>query len=92
MCYVSYNVHNLLHLTDDVERFGVIDNFSAFPFAEINSTKPSVEKLSREISEIKIVLIEVMAILRQNVATNEAKSTPKPNLLPTFPIDLGDYE
>lgn len=27
----SYNVHSLIHVTDDVERFGVLDNFSAFP-------------------------------------------------------------
>lgn len=29
---VSYNVHSLLHLVDDVERLGVVDSFSAFPF------------------------------------------------------------
>lgn len=30
--YVSYNVHNLKHIVDDVRRFGSFDNFSAFPF------------------------------------------------------------
>lgn len=30
--FISYNVHNLIHLPDDCERFGKIDNFSAFPF------------------------------------------------------------
>lgn len=29
---VSHNIHNLLHLADDVTRFGSIENFSAFPF------------------------------------------------------------
>ncbi|XP_071576474.1 uncharacterized protein [Temnothorax nylanderi] len=28
----SYNVHGLLHLTDDVRRFGALDTFSAFPY------------------------------------------------------------
>lgn len=28
----SYNVHGLLHLTDDVRRFGNLDSFSAFPY------------------------------------------------------------
>ena len=28
-----YNVHNLLHLTDDVQKFGVLGSFSAFSFA-----------------------------------------------------------
>jgi len=27
-----YNVHNLLHLADDVKRLGCLDDFSAFPF------------------------------------------------------------
>jgi hypothetical protein len=27
-----YNVHNLIHLASDVERFGPLDHFSAFPF------------------------------------------------------------
>ena len=27
-----YNVHNLVHLADDVREHGVLDNFSAFPF------------------------------------------------------------
>jgi len=29
---VSHNVHSLLHLVEDVKRFGPIDNFSAFKF------------------------------------------------------------
>ncbi|XP_036141155.1 uncharacterized protein LOC118645023 isoform X1 [Monomorium pharaonis] len=28
----SYNVYGLLHLTDDVRRFGTLDSFSAFPY------------------------------------------------------------
>ena len=27
-----YNVHALVHLADDVQRFGPLDEFSAFPF------------------------------------------------------------
>ncbi|XP_011706765.1 PREDICTED: uncharacterized protein LOC105461942 [Wasmannia auropunctata] len=29
---VSHNVHNLVHLVDDVKRFGPLENFSAFKF------------------------------------------------------------
>jgi len=32
ICYMSHNVHNLIHLVDDVKRFGLLDNFSAFKF------------------------------------------------------------
>lgn len=31
-CLVSYNVHNLLHLVDDVEKWGPLDDCSTFPF------------------------------------------------------------
>lgn len=30
--YMSYNIHNLLHVVDDVMRYGVLENFSAYPF------------------------------------------------------------
>lgn len=30
--FLVYNVHSLCHLTDDVQRYGPLDNFSAFPF------------------------------------------------------------
>jgi len=29
---VSHNVHGLLHIADDYEKFGPLDNISAFPF------------------------------------------------------------
>lgn len=30
--YISHNVHNLVHLVDDVIKFGCLDNFSSFMF------------------------------------------------------------
>lgn len=30
--HVSHNVHNLLHICDDIANFGILDQFSAFPF------------------------------------------------------------
>ena len=29
---VGYNIHNLIHLADDVARHGPLDGISAFPF------------------------------------------------------------
>ena len=30
--FISYNVHCLIHLADDVMRFGPLDRYSSFPF------------------------------------------------------------
>lgn len=30
--YVSHNVHNLLHLSNEVRKFGPLDSFSSFRF------------------------------------------------------------
>ena len=30
--YVSHNIHNLVHVVMDVDKFGILDNFSAFKF------------------------------------------------------------
>ncbi|KAK7583758.1 hypothetical protein V9T40_004721 [Parthenolecanium corni] len=36
--YVSHNVHNLIHLVDDVRRFGNLYNFSCYPFESFLGT------------------------------------------------------
>ena len=30
--YVSHNIHNVLHVVEDVKKFGILDNYSAFSF------------------------------------------------------------
>ena len=32
LSFMSHNVHNLLHLCNDVRKFGPLDKFSSFPF------------------------------------------------------------
>lgn len=45
--YITYNVHNLLHLCDDVLLFGKVDNFSAFKFENYMSKIKRKMKNSR---------------------------------------------
>ena len=59
---VSYNMHGLLHLVEDVRRFGKLDNFSAFKFENFmqnlkkwmrKGEKP-LQQLVRRYTEFKI--------------------------------------
>lgn len=65
--YITYNVHNLLHLCDDVLLYGQLDNFSAFKFESYmskikrrmkNSRYPLQQIYNRVIEDRKLPYIE----------------------------------
>lgn len=82
--FLSYNVHGLLHLVQDVKRFGSLDNFSAFPY-ENNMTfyrktcrKPNqqLQQIARRKSEKdkivkKIINTSNQAIIVDKMHSNE---------------------
>ena len=51
--HLVYNVHNLCHLTDDVNRYGPLDRFSSFPFENyLGSLKRLLRKPNCILSQI----------------------------------------
>ena len=51
--FMSYNVHNLIHLSDDAAKFGALDNFSAFPFEnQLLKLKKMVTKHDRPLAQL----------------------------------------
>lgn len=43
--FITFNVHSLLYLPDDVLKHGVLDGFSAFPFEnKLKNLKKFIEK------------------------------------------------
>lgn len=61
--YMSYNVHNLLHLSNDVQSFGSLDNFSCFKYENHmqkiknklhNSGAPLEQFLNRIFEELQL--------------------------------------
>lgn len=50
---VSHNVHNLLHLADDVQQYGALDEFSAFRFENhMSSIKKMLRKSERPLQQL----------------------------------------
>src|SRR5258705_13756330 len=56
---VSYNVHGLIHLSDDVKHFGHLDTFSAFPFENhLQSIKSMLRKSEKPLQQLHNGLYE----------------------------------
>ena len=72
---VTYRVHSLVHLVDDVERYGVLDNFSCFKFENylgsvkelVHKRRPShiVQQICRRLSERDYVMYDSTVMNRE---------------------------
>ena len=72
---VSFNVHNLLHLPKDCQKYGPLESFSAFSFENhISSIKKFIRKSEKPLEQIarRISECETLEIL-----CNEAKKNTK---------------
>jgi len=64
---ISYNVHSLINLSSDVKQYGVLDNYSAFPFENLlgsmkrwlRTGHDTCEQLERRIAEREAMLAGV---------------------------------
>jgi len=66
--YVSHNVHNLLHLADDVETFGPLDEFSAFRFENyLSKIKKLIRKGDKPLQQIARRLTEIDINCRNDI-------------------------
>lgn len=76
--FVVYNVHSILHVCDDVRRFGVMTNFSSFPFENhlgiikrmVRSGVKVTQQIARRLSEID------SADVQPNITVSSNKLTP----------------
>jgi len=74
----SHNVHHLLHLCDDVEKMGTLQEFSAFPFENyLQSILKMIRKNNKELEQI------VCRITEKNFCANPnlQKKRVEPELL-----------
>ena len=60
--FISYNIHNLIHLPDDVMNYGYLDNFSSFPFEnKLQKMKNLVRRGGKPLEQIVRRMREVDA-------------------------------
>lgn len=70
--FLSYNVHNLLHLGDQILRFGPLYNFSAYPFQSFYQIfKKLVRKGNQVLQQIVKRVMELNIFLFQGVPLKE---------------------
>lgn len=82
--FVSYNVHNLLHIVDEVRRFGRLDLFSAFRFENfigkikklVKSGNKPLEQIARRLAEKK----NFQNYIRKNLMRSNWKNRMKKDL------------
>lgn len=72
--YITSNVHNLIHLVDDVKRFGPLHKFSAYPFeSKLFEIKNLIRTGSKPLAQIAKRLSEL------NQVSKNANLNPKFN-------------
>lgn len=49
---ISHNIHNFVHLVNDVRRFGPVDNFSAFKFENFLQIKKYLRKGEKPLQQV----------------------------------------
>lgn len=80
---VSYNVHSLLHITEDVKKYGHLDNYSAFKFENyMQQIKKFVRKKSQPLEQINNRLFEINKLKHK---AEENTFTPIFSLNDNFP-------
>lgn len=69
---ITYNIHGLVHLSEEVKLFGALDNISCFPFESyLGQLKRLVRKPSSPLEQVIRRLSE-----KQNEVQDEARGTP----------------
>lgn len=87
--YTVYNVHGLTHLADDARQYGVLHNFSCFPFENfLHKIKKMIKTPTRPLQQIVRRLTEKAKITQEKKKCKdgfyqEHKDGPHPNDLPS---------
>lgn len=79
--YVTSNVHNLLHLVDEVEQYGELETFSSYPFENLlGMMKRMIRSGNRPLAQIARRMKEVSR-MAENDAEIQLTSTSAPKVV-----------
>lgn len=74
---IVYNVHNLIHLCEDVKKYGSLDTFSAFPFENyMQVLKKQLRKSEKPLSQINNRISEQITRSEINDEANTNTNVP----------------
>ncbi|KAL1516234.1 hypothetical protein ABEB36_000153 [Hypothenemus hampei] len=91
--YISHNVHSLLHLCDEVKKFGVLDNFSAFPFENFLALlKKFIRKPEKPLQQLvnRHKELQSKCLSKNNKKENEIELKYQHNYGPLLPDLISD--
>uniref|UniRef100_A0A182VVM0 Transposase domain-containing protein n=1 Tax=Anopheles minimus TaxID=112268 RepID=A0A182VVM0_9DIPT len=72
--FITSNVHNLSHLVDDVKSFGILPNFSAYPFeSKLFQIKHLIRSGHLPLTQIAKRINEINKFADQNISTRSSK-------------------
>lgn len=71
------NMHNLTHLVDDVERFGPLDNFDAYPFeSRLYGLKRLIRSGNMPLSQVSRRICEIQSNITNDKYYKQSSNTP----------------
>lgn len=88
--FISHNVHNLLHLAEEVRKYGVLDNFSAFHFESfLGGLKQLIRKAEKPLEQISCRFSEKYMLDRQQFKLQTCKLKQEHFCGPLLPCFIG---
>ena len=86
---IVYNVHNVIHLADDVKRHGIIDDISGFPYENyLQQLKRLVRKPQYPLSQI-IRRLSEKNMVKKNHVSNKNLTCKKKHIKGPDPTNFG---
>ncbi|XP_050525145.1 uncharacterized protein LOC126896421 [Daktulosphaira vitifoliae] len=74
LCYVSHNIHALIHITSDAEKYGSLEKISAFPFE--NFMQPIKKKVRSGVKPLQQIIRRYKEHRAYSISFSNSKKEP----------------